>query len=223
MEEQLKLKILDLLSDELNDEDSLEIFSLMENNQEAKEFYEHSKITFNLLNAEMNSAQWDASENRLESLIQDLDKKETSLLSSLLPSIFNIKSPGGILSVNNGLVAAFTFAFVILISPNLINQKISLNESGLYQEEVFISLTRSGEDSEVPLELKKIYIKNLIESGNSSGIFTYEDEIIYKISISEAFERANKRYYFGVLEGRDKESQNFSVTQGEEEIITIGF
>lgn len=223
MEEQLKLKILDLLSDELNDEESLEIFSLMENNQEAKEFYEHSKITFNLINAEMNSAQWDASEKRLESLIQDLDKKETSLLSSLLPSSFNIKSLGGILSVNNGLVAAFTFAFAILISPNLINQKITLNESGLYQEEVFISLTRSGGDSEVPLELKKIYIKNLIDSGNSSGIFTYETEIIYKISISEAFERANKKYYFGVLEGRDKVSQNFSVTLGEEEIITIGF
>lgn len=219
MEEQLKLKIIDLISAELNDEESQEIFSLMENNKEAKEFYEHTKITFNLLNAEMNSAQWDASEKRLENLIEELDKKESSLWS-LFPPNLSIKSLGGILSINNGLVAAFTFAFAIFISPSLINQKIQLNEFSFYEEEIFISSTRGDDSEELPLAIKKIYIQNLINSGNTSGFFKFEEELILKITIDDAFKHDGKEFYFGIIE-KGQDTQNFSVIRGEKEIINF--
>ncbi|MDB3976257.1 hypothetical protein N9442_02815 [Gammaproteobacteria bacterium] len=223
MEEKDKLRILDLMSDELNEEEIQETQALIDSNPEAKAFYENSKITLNLLDAEMNSAASKASEKRLETLIHDLNKDKSFSFPFLSSGNFSIKSLGGILSVNNGLVAAFTFAFVLLISPGLINQQISLNESITYQEEIFISLTRSGENSETPLEMKKIYIQNLIDSGNVSGLFTSEAEIVFKISIKEAFKRGDKEYYFGAIEGNGEEPQNFSVTRADKEVISFSF
>ena len=219
MNQEDKILIAALIDGEISTEEEFLATELIKENSEAREFYESSKVLFNQVNGEFRSPATLAMEAKLNRFVLELSK-EKPIFSWGSLSLLNFT---GILSINNGLVASFAFAFALFLSPSLMQQNISLDSQEFYQEEIFSFVTR-GESEDKKNVLANLYtdsyLLNLIQSGKQFGEFKSEEGLVIQINIEDAFRRKGVAYYSGQIDDNRGNKINFIARISEETSIT---
>lgn len=222
MNQEDKILVTALIDGEISPEEKTLADELIRDNPEAKEFYETSKVILNQLNSELRSPETLAMEARLNRFA--LDQMEEKPVFSW-GSLVNLSLPNlnGILSINNGLVASLAFTFALVLSPSLMQQNISLDSNGFYQEEIFTLVTR-GESEDKGNALVNAYtdayVLNLIQSGKQAGEFKSEEGLVIQIAIDEAFKRKGVKYYSGQIQDNTGNQTKFIASISEKSLIT---
>lgn len=227
MNEEDQILILDYIDGELDELGQTKAMELLAMDSELKAFYEQSKVTVNQLQAELNSPKALAMEEELKDFVLSHGKERFSIASAFGFKNFPFKNLGSVLSLNNALVASFSFAFALMVAPSLIQQNINLNSSTLYEGEIVSFSTRgSAEDESLISEgfFTDGYIIELISSESKSGKFVSSKGLIVTISIHDSFKRRDKSYYYGVLSDNKGNEKQFVATRfSDSESYIIGY
>jgi len=223
MNEEDQILILDLLDNSLEGGDLKKALNLLESDSDLRAFYEESKGTINQLQGELHSPQYLAMEDRLKDFIIKDGENNFSIFKFLGIKNFSHTTIGSVLSINNALVASFSFAFALFITPNIIQQGINLDSKNLYVEEMVSSSVRSSSAEESlanPGFINDGFIENLINSGKKTGVFSSPEGLEIKIIVEDAFNQKGKKYYFGSLSDNKGNKKLFTAVISETVQIT---
>ena len=203
MKREDEIRVLDYLDGELTKEQIKEVESLIEGNEEAKSFLDSMKLVNIQLENEFSSPSHLAAEERIK---QQFTKEESYFWS--------------LFSLNNGVVAALSICLTILVAPNFFQSSIGLDETTFTRDMV---LKKRGSSLKQDLNIYPQLIDydqlviELIESKKRRAIFKISASEEVELVIEEAFQRKDKKFYFGYINNYENKDNKrmFSAVQGE--------
>ena len=214
MNQEEEIKILSYLDNELPENEIKEVEELIESSTEAKDFFEKMKIVNIELANSFNSLEQLSLENRI---IKKVPTRRSPIWN-LGFSLSGTKS----LTLDYAIVGALSVCLTIVGYPYFSQTSISLDTNSLYEKEISVLKFRGAVDQGFNLNSSFLnleqLIKDLISSDKQKGLFKASvGEGFIEIVINEAFEKRNKRYYFGSATDNEGNSKEFSLVIGEKE------